>query len=66
MEFRRVLFRSALAKAYGGDRAQTDPNEALLAIPGSRATSVYPAVVARVVIFEPARMYPVTLDKLIS
>ena len=56
----------ALAVAYGGDRAQTDPSEALLAIPGSRATTVYPAVTVRVVAFEPTRVYPVTLDKLIS
>ena len=56
----------ALAVAYGGDRAQTDPSEALLAIPGSRVTTVYPSVIVRIVAFEPPRAYPINLDKLIS
>ena len=56
----------ALAVAYGGDRAQTDPREALLAIPTSRCTSVYPSQIARVVVWEPDRVYPADLDRRVS
>src|SRR3989442_1497766 len=42
------------------------PSEALLAIPGSRVTTVYPSVIVRIVAFEPPRAYPINLDKLIS
>ena len=56
----------ALAAAYGGDRAQADPSEALIAIPGSRCTAIYPAREARVVLFQPKHTYPVTLDRLVS
>ena len=56
----------ALAVAYGGDRAQTEPAEALIAVPTSRCTTIYPAREVRVVAWEPENIYPADFSGRIS
>ena len=53
-----------LSRVFRSERV--DPVEALIPVPGTRCTRVYPAVTVRVVAFEPTRVYPVTLDRLVS
>ena len=53
-----------LSRVFRSQRV--DPVEALIPVPGTRCTRVFPAVTVRVVAFEPTRVHPINLDKLIS
>ena len=53
-----------LSRVFRSERV--DPVEALIPVPGTRCTRVFPSVTVRVVLFESARVYPVTLDRLVS
>ena len=53
-----------LSRVFRSERV--DPVEALIPVPGTRCTRVFPAVTVRVVHFQPEKTYPIDLARLAS